>query len=116
MSRTRAFDFDAARPLIEHALTAAGYDVNDDPGERNLVQARRDGPGDVVAVVVDAGGRMRFTRVRQLGPEEATDRRLASRRAARLVRRTDETLTILLHLSRSNARGFAALLAELETL
>jgi len=105
-----------ARPLIEQALVDAGYDVIDDPAEPNLVQARRGDLGDAVSVVVDAGGRMRFTRVRQLAPEESAERRLASGRRVRLVRRTDETLTIVRRLTRSDEQGFAALLAELETL
>jgi hypothetical protein len=116
MPRTRAFDFSTARPPLEQALIAAGYDVIDDPAEPNLVQARRGGLGDAVSVVVDAGGRMRFTRVRHLGPEETEEKRLARRRAARLVRRTDRTLTILLHLRPTDARSFAALLAELESI
>jgi hypothetical protein len=53
--------------------------------------------------------------VRQLGSEEAAERRLARDRAARMVRRTDETLTILVRLIRADVRDFAALLAELET-
>jgi len=116
MPRTRAFDFRAARSLIEQALAGAGYDVIGDPAEPNLVQARRGDLGDVRVIVVDAGGQMRFTRVQQLGPEEAGERRLASRRAARLVRRTDETLTIVMHLTRRDAQRFAALLAEMETI
>ena len=116
MPRTRAFDFGTARPPIEQALIAAGYDLIDDPAEPNLVQARRGGLDDAVSVVVDAGGRLRFTRVRQLGPEETEEVRLAPRRAARLVRRTDETLTVLLHLKPTDTRSFAARLAELETI
>jgi hypothetical protein len=106
----------AARPLIQQALIAAGFDVIDDPGEPNLVQARRDSSGDAISVVVDAGGRMRFNRVRQLGPEEASEKPLAPRRVAHLVRRTDESLTILLQLRPADARAFTPLLAELETL
>ena len=55
-------------------------------------------------------------RVRQLAPEESAERRLASGRRVRLVRRTDETLTIVRRLTRSDEQGFAALLGELETL
>ena len=116
MPRTRAFDFGTARPPIEQALIAAGYDLIDDPAEPNLVQARRGDLADVVSVVVDDGGQMRFTRVRQLTPEEPAERRLASGRRVRLVRRTDETLTIVRRLTRSDAQDFAELLAELETL
>ena len=106
----------AARSLIEQALAGAGYDVIDDPAEPNLVQARRGDLGDVVSVVVDAGGQMRFTRVRQLGPEEPAERRLASGRRVRLVRRTDETLTIVRRLTRPDEQDFAELLAELEAI
>jgi hypothetical protein len=52
--------------------------------------------------------------VRQLGPEEPAERQLA-RGAARMVRRTDETLTLLVRLTRASVRDFSALLAELET-
>jgi hypothetical protein len=116
MPRNRIPRLAAARPLIERALAGAGYDVIEDPAEPNLVQARRGDLGDVVSVVVDAGGRMRFTRVQQLAPEEPSERRLASGRRVRLVRRTDETLTIVRRLTRSDAQEFAELLAELETL
>jgi hypothetical protein len=116
MPRTRGFDFDSARPLIEQALSAAGYDLIDDPAEPNLVQARHGDVGDASSVVVDAGGRMRFIRVRQIGPEEATERRLAPRRSASAVHRTDETLTVILQLKPTDAQGFAELLAEMETL
>jgi hypothetical protein len=116
MPRNRNPRLAAARPLVERALTGAGYDVIDDPAEPNLVQARRGDLGDVVSVVVDDGGQMRFTRVRQLGPEESAERRLASGRRVRLVRRSDETLTIVRRLSRSDAQDFAELLAELEAI
>jgi hypothetical protein len=116
MPRARPFDLSAARSLIEGALTGAAYDVIDDPAEPNLVQARRGAVGDLAGVVVDAGGRMRFTRVRQIGAEEAAERRLSSGRVAGLVHRTDETLTVLLHLTHTDARDFGALLAELEML
>ena len=116
MPGIRAFRLNTARPLIEQALAGAGYDVVDDPAEPNLVQARRGDLGDVISVAVDAGGRMRFTRVRQLGPEQPSEHRLASGRRVRMVRRTDETLTIVRRLSLSDAVDFAALLAELETL
>ena len=116
MPGIRAFRLNTARPLIEQALAGAGYDVVDDPAEPNLVQARRGDLADVVSVVVDDGGQMRFTRVRQVGPEEPAVRRLASGRRVRLVRRTDETLTIVRRLTRSDEQGFAELLAELETL
>ena len=116
MPRTRAFRLATARPLIEQALANAGYDVIDDPAEPNLVQARRGDLGDVVTIVLDADGQMRFTRVRQLGPEVTAERQLASGRAVRLVRSTGETLTILLHLTRADVQDFAALLGELETL
>jgi hypothetical protein len=115
MPRRQAFDLSAARLLIEQALTGGGYDVMCDPAEPNLVQARRGDLGDVITVVVDAGGRMRFTRVRRLGPEEAAERRLARDRAARMVRRTDETLTLLVRLIHADVGDFSALLAELET-
>jgi hypothetical protein len=116
MPRTRAFRLEAARPHIEQALAGAGYDVIDDPAEPNLVQARRGDVGDVVFAAVDAGGQMRFTRVRQLGPEETAERRLASGRAVRLVHSTRATLTVLLRLTPRDAQHFAALLGELETL
>lgn len=116
MAGKRSFDLHTARPLIEAALTAAGYDVIADPAEPDLIQARRGDLSDVRIVVVDSGGQMRFTCVRQLAPEDAIAVRLATGRAARLVRRTDETLTLLLHLTRASASGFAALLADLETL
>jgi hypothetical protein len=116
MSGKQAFELSAARAPIEQALTGAGYDVIDDPAEPNLVQARRGDPGHLLTVVVDAGGRMRFTHLHQLGPEEAAERPLTPGRLVRLVRRTDETLTILLQLSRADSRHFAKLLAELETL
>jgi hypothetical protein len=114
MPRTRGFDFGAARAVIAEALIEAGYDVIDDPAEPNLIRARRDAPGQMASVAVDAGGRMRLTRVRQLGPEEAGERRLASRHTARMVRRTDETLIVLLQLRPADTQDFAALLAELE--
>ena len=116
MPKARGFRFATARPLIEQALVGAGYDVIDDPAVPNLVQARRGDLDDVVSVVVDAGGRMRFTRVRQLGPEEPAERRLASGRRVRLVRRTDETLTIVRRLTRPDEQDFAELLAELEAI
>ena len=116
MPGTRRFRLSTARPLLELALKGAGYDVIDDPAEPNLVRARRGDLGDVISVAVDAGGRMRFTRVRQLGPEQPSEHRLASGRRVRMVRRTDETLTIVRRLSLSDAVDFAALLAELETL
>ena len=116
MPRVRNPRLAAVRPLIERALAGAGYDVIDDPAEPNLVQARRGDLADVVSVVVDAGGRMRFTRVRQLGPEAPAERRLTSGRRVRLVRRTDETLTIVRRLTRSDAQDFAELLAELEAI
>jgi hypothetical protein len=116
MPRKQAFELSEARPLLEQALTGAGYDMIDDPAEPNLVQARYGDPGDVVSVVVDAGGRMRFTRVRQAGPEESAERRLTRGRAARVVRRSDETLTVLLRLTGADARRFAAILAELEAI
>jgi hypothetical protein len=114
MPRTRAFHLSAARSLIEQALAGAGYDVIADPAEPNLVQARRGDPGGVLSAVVDAGGGLRFTRVRQLDPEEPDERQLKSGRTVRLVRRADETLTILVRLTAADARDFAALLAELE--
>jgi hypothetical protein len=116
MGKGRGFRLSAARPFIEQALVRAGYDLIADPAEPNLIQARRGDLGDVVSVVLDAGGQMRFTRVRQLGAEEPVEHRLASGRAIRLVRRTDHTLTLLLLLTRRDAQDLAAILAELETL
>jgi hypothetical protein len=116
MSTKRAFDLNLARSPIERALDAAGYDRIDDPGGPSLVQARRDEPGGAVSVVVDGVGRMRFTRVRQIGPEEPVDKRLGPRRVARGVRRTDETLTVILQLRPADAGTLAELLAELEAI
>ena len=116
MPKGRGFRLAAVRPLIEQALAGAGYDVLDDPAELNLVQARRGDMDDVVSVVVDSGGKMRLTHVRQLGAEEPAELRLGSGRRVRLVRRTDETLTVIRQLTRADARDFATLLAELETL
>jgi hypothetical protein len=116
MPGTRGFRLTEARPHVEQALARAGYDVFDDPAEPNLVQARCGDQGDVISIVVDAGGLMRFTRVRQIGPEQPAELRIASGRRVRLVRRIDETVTVVRRLSRSDEQSFAMLLTELETL
>lgn len=109
------FSLAAARPALERALRQAGYDLLPDDAEPNLLQSRRDA-GMTTSVVIDAGGRLRFTRTRQVAPVEARIHRTPSGRVWRATQEVAETLTVSYQLTPADAAGFAALLAELHQL
>ncbi|SRR5579875_798940 len=109
------FSFDAE--ALANALEAAGYDV-DPPapptagGEVGVVSARRDSAGGGVAVVViDRGGRLKFTLTRDVAPERARDATVAGQRC-RLVDTTTRTTVALLSLT--GDADLAVLLTDLE--
>ncbi len=114
MQAPEFFQLTKARARIEQALEKAGFDVIDDPAEPNLIRGRRDRGTDSTTVIVDGGGRMRFTRTRQLGPEQAETRTTTSHRTFQVAREQSETATVSYQLSPADAKNFAALLAELD--
>ncbi|SRR5581483_11677407 len=104
------FSFDAE--ALASALEAADYDVESPAPGGGVVSARREGVGGGVAVVViDRGGRLRFTLTRAVAPERVRDVTVAGQRC-RLVDTATRTTVALLTLSGDT--DLAALLAELE--
>ena len=110
------FDLAGARAQIEGALEAAGFDVMADPGEPNLVQARRDRGTDSASLVVDAGGQIRYSHTRRQAPARAGRRKGAGGRTYTVTRTRDETLAVLYRLAPEEAANFASILAELQQL
>jgi hypothetical protein len=110
------FDLAAARSQLELALEAAGFDVIRDPGEPNLVQARRDREGDTATLVVDAGGRMRYTRTRRGAPARRMRHKGAGGRRYAVTRTRDETIAVIYVLAPEDSGQFAPILAEFEQL
>ena len=112
MQSGRVFWLPAERPRLEQALKSLGFDLVNDPAEPNLIQARRDRGGDVSIVIVDHGGRLRYTRTRQTSPERSVKRR-ASSYTFQATRQASETVTVSLDLAADATQDLTALLAAL---
>jgi hypothetical protein len=112
----RSFDLGGARAHIEGVLEAAGFDVVRDPGEPNLIQARRDLGADSASIVVDAGGQLRYSRTRRLAPARSVRRKGAGGQSYTLTRTRDQTLAVLCRLAPEDPAGFAEILADLQQL
>ncbi len=114
MPSAPTFDLDQACPAIEQALEQAGFDVIRDPGEPNLVQARRDEAGASTGVFIDAAGRMRFTVTRQSGPERSEALAGPGKREFHITRQTTETATVSYQLARRDVTALPSILAALQ--
>ncbi|HLH25797.1 MAG TPA: hypothetical protein VK066_25035 [Chloroflexota bacterium] len=105
-----AFRFDPDK--LADALERAGYDADPTPPGVTQLSARREGvAGGVAVVVVDGGGRLRFTLTRDVAPEQARDVTLGGR-TYHLVDTTTRTTVALLTLT--SAAELATCLADLE--
>lgn len=105
-----AFSF--AYDVLADTLEAAGYDVDPAPASARTVSGRHDGvQGGVATVVIDAGGRLRYTLTRNTAPEQARQARIAGR-PCKLV--TTTTQTTVAELVLSAAVDLARCLADLE--
>jgi hypothetical protein len=104
------FQFEA--DALADTLEAAGYDVDPTPSGASVVSARREGvAGGVAVVVVDGGGRLRFTLTRDVAPQRARDVIVDGRRY-RFVDTTTRTSVALVTLD--SAADLAGHLAALE--
>ncbi len=103
------FSFDAS--ALTETLEAAGYDVDPPGGDAGVVTARLEGSNGVAVVVIDRGGRLKYTLTRDTAPERSRSATVAGQRC-QLVDTTTRTTVALFTLTGDS--DLKAVLADLE--